>query len=157
MRTARTSVPAGISTSVLLLIGWLAVSCTTTGPAPQKPLRISVIGTNDIHGVFLPEPGRGGLATISGYVDALRAARAEDGGAVLLIDAGDMWQGTLESNLTEGATVVEAYNAMDFTAAAIGNHEFDFGPLGADATPKNEDRLAAASKRLRASVSPCTR
>ncbi len=138
MRTARTSVPAGISTSVLLLIGWLAVSCTTTGPAPQKPLRISVIGTNDIHGVFLPEPGRGGLATISGYVDAVRAARDEDGGAVLLIDAGDMWQGTLESNLTEGATVVEAYNAMDFTAAAIGNHEFDFGPLGEAAIPKSE-------------------
>ncbi len=138
MRNTRPSVPTAISRSLLILIGLLAASCTRPGPAPQEPLRISVIGTNDVHGVFLPEPGRGGLATISGYVDAVRAVRDEDGGAVLLIDAGDMWQGTLESNLAEGATVVEAYNAMNYTAAAIGNHEFDFGPLGEAATPKSD-------------------
>ena len=45
----------------------------------------------------------------------LRAARARDGGAVLLVDAGDMFQGTLESNLTEGASVVAAYNALGYT------------------------------------------
>jgi len=39
----------------------------------------------------------------------------------LLIDAGDMFQGTLESNLSEGASVVAAYNALGYTAAAIGN------------------------------------
>ena len=66
------------------------------------------------------------------------AARDEDGGAVLLIDAGDMWQGTLESNLNEGARGVEAYNAMNYTAAAIGNHEFDFGPTGEAAVPQSE-------------------
>jgi 5'-nucleotidase len=84
----------------------------------------------------LPVGERGGLALLSGYVDNVRAARARDGGAVLLIDAGDMWQGTLESNLTEGASVVAAYNALGYTAAAIGNHEFDFGPAGPAATPQ---------------------
>ena len=72
---------------------------------------------------------------MSGYVEALRRTRARDGGAVLLIDAGDMWQGTLESNLGEGAAMVEAYNAMGYTAAAVGNHEFDFGPAGPAAIP----------------------
>jgi 5'-nucleotidase len=46
-----------------------------------------------------------------------------------------MCQGTLESNLSEGASVVAAYNALGYTAAALGNHEFDFGPAGAAATP----------------------
>ena len=121
-----------------MLVLLLGVSCTASPPVAPDSILISVIGTNDVHGVFLPEAGRGGLATLSGYVNAVRAARMEDGGATLLIDAGDMWQGTLESNLTEGASVVEAYNAMQFTAAAIGNHEFDFGPPGEAATPQND-------------------
>ena len=102
-------------------------------PAPTRIL--SLVGTNDVHGGILPENGHGGLALLSGYVENLRAARKRDGGAVLLIDAGDMWQGTLESNLREGAPVVAAYNALGYAAAAIGNHEFDFGPVGPAATP----------------------
>ena len=47
---------------------------------------------------------------------------------MLLVDAGDLFQGTLESNLNEGATVVDAYNALGYAAATIGNHEFDYGP-----------------------------
>jgi len=37
-----------------------------------------------------------------------------DGGAVLLIDSGDTFQGGIESNLSEGALVVDAYNAMGY-------------------------------------------
>ena len=99
-------------------------------------ITLSIVGTNDLHGGVLPVGERGGLALLAGYVNNVRAARARDGGAVLLIDAGDMWQGTLESNLTEGAAVVAAYNTLGYTAAAIGNHEFDFGPVGPAATPQ---------------------
>ena len=91
---------------------------------------LSIVGTNDLHGAIVPREGRGGLATFAGFVENLRAARARDGGAVLVIDAGDMFQGTLESNLNEGAAIVDAYNTIGYTAAAIGNHEFDFGPVG---------------------------
>ena len=106
------------------------------------------MGTNDVHGELLPQPGRGGLTTISGYVAALRATRANDGGGVLLVDAGDMWQGTLESNLSEGASIVDAYNALGYAAAAIGNHEFDFGPAGELATPNSDaDDPRGALKR----------
>jgi 5'-nucleotidase len=100
---------------------------------------LTILGTNDVHGELLPDELSGGLTTFSGYVLAVRAARADDGGAVLLIDAGDMWQGTLESNLEEGAPVVEVYNALGYTAATIGNHEFDFGPIGELATPTGPD------------------
>ena len=66
-------------------------------------------------------------------------ARRADGGGVLLLDAGDMWQGTLESNLGEGAAVVRAYNALRYDAVTIGNHEFDFGPSGPNTVPRTPD------------------
>lgn len=117
-------------TRILLLALLLCAACgspeTRDAPAEDRVV-ISVIGTNDVHGQLLPHRGRGGLVTLSGYVDALRSARREDGGAVLLIDAGDMWQGTLESNISEGQAVLEVYEAMGYAAAAIGNHEFDYG------------------------------
>jgi len=111
---------------------------------------LSIVGTNDVHGELLPKRRKGGLTTFSGYVAALRAAREAGGGAVMLIDAGDMWQGTLESNLTEGAAVVEAYNALGYTAAAIGNHEFDFGPAGKLAVPESSTDDPQGALRQRA-------
>src|SRR5688572_15056579 len=111
----------------------IGVSAAQRGGASRVTL--SIVGTNDLHGGMLSNEGRGGLALLGGYVNNLRAARTRTGGAVLLIDAGDMWQGSLESNLSEGASVVAAYNALGYTAAAMGNHEFDFGPVGAAATP----------------------
>lgn len=47
----------------------------------------------------------------------------------MLIDSGDAFQGDAASNLSEGAVVVDAYNAMGYTAAAVGNHDFDFGSV----------------------------
>jgi 5'-nucleotidase len=88
-----------------------------------------VVGTSDLHGHIAALPWLGG------YLENLRAKRAATGGAVVLLDAGDMFQGTLESNLEEGAAVVRAYNALGYSAAAIGNHEFDFGPAGPAPSP----------------------
>lgn len=126
-------------------------ACAGQPHAPQDEITISIFGTNDVHGQLLPAGDRGGLVTISAYVDALRAARSEDNGAVLVIDAGDMWQGTLESNLVEGAAVVDAYNAIGFDAAAIGNHDFDFGPVGTKAVPENSDDDPRGALKRRAS------
>ena len=66
------------------------------------------------------------------------------------IDAGDMFQGTLESNLEEGAPVVRAYNVMGYTAAAIGNHEFDFGPTGPAPAPIKPGDDARGALKARA-------
>jgi 5'-nucleotidase len=115
----------------------------------SQPITLSVIGTNDVHGSLLAIDGNRGLTLFAGYVDNLRETRAQDGGAVLVIDAGDMWQGTLESNLSEGASVVAAFNAIGYDAAAVGNHEFDFGPAGEKATPveANDDARGALKRR----------
>jgi 5'-nucleotidase len=97
--------------------------------ASAETVTLSIVGTNDLHGrLFTDEQGRGGLVVLGGYIDNLRAARAADGGAVLVLDAGDTFQGGIESNLSEGAMVVDAYNAIGYTALAIGNHDFDYGP-----------------------------
>jgi len=98
--------------------------------AAADELTLSIVGTNDLHGrLFTDEQGRGGLPVLGGYVANLRAARAADGGGVVVLDAGDTFQGGIESNLSEGLMVVDAYNAIGYTALAIGNHDFDYGSV----------------------------
>lgn len=107
--------------------------------APSDTHVLTIIGTNDVHGHVET------LAAFSGYMRNLREERS---GAVVLVDGGDMWQGTLSSNLQEGAPVVAAYNAIGFDAATLGNHEFDYGPVGPNATPEDgEDRRGAIKAR----------
>ena len=132
-----------------ILLTILLTACSP-GPESQDVVAISIVGTNDVHGALAAESGQGGLISFSARVDALRKARESDGGTVLLIDAGDMWQGTLESNLSEGAALVQAYNELGVTAATIGNHEFDFGPDGPKAIPVDatDDPRGALKKRI---------
>lgn len=113
--------------------------------SPPAPVTLSIVGTNDVHGRVAS------VAVLAGFVDNLRRARESDGGAVLLVDGGDMWQGTLESNLGEGRAMVTAYNMIGYTAATIGNHEFDYGPVGDAATPRGpgDDRRGALKARVR--------
>ena len=131
----------GASPLLVALLFALESNCAPraqpSATAPPGLVTISIVGTNDLHGGLLEREGRGGLALLGGYLKQLRDVRARDGGAVLALDAGDMFQGTLESNLTEGASVVAAYNALGYTAAAVGNHEFDFGPVGPASTPRS--------------------
>ncbi len=60
--------------------------------------------------------------------------RAKNPDGVVLIDAGDMFQGTLESNMGEGEAVIDAYKRLGYDAVTIGNHEFDYGPVGEAST-----------------------
>ena len=150
------------------MVGWAAlvvVSVLLAGAvrAIQRPVpdvagttgrvTLSIVGTTDLHGRVFPSDGQGGVAQLGGYLRNLRAARALDGGAVLLLDAGDTFQGGIESNLSEGVLVVDAYNALGYDALAIGNHEFDYGALdtvsGDGAPPDMRGALKAAAARAR--------
>jgi 2',3'-cyclic-nucleotide 2'-phosphodiesterase / 3'-nucleotidase / 5'-nucleotidase len=93
--------------------------------------RLRVLTTNDFHGNLAPTRGSGnaavgGAAALVTYFDMERAGFG--GNPVLLLDGGDVMQGTPVSNLTRGRSTVEYYNAAGYDAAAIGNHEFDWGP-----------------------------
>ena len=153
--------PVRLVPTLAVVAALVAFNCTGR-PVAVAPLNtqapasitLSIVGTNDLHGGILQREDRGGLALLGGYVSNLRAARARDGGAVLLIDAGDMFQGTLESNLNEGASVVAAFDALGYAAAAVGNHEFDFGPVGPASTPQGpEDDPRGALKARAAQAS----
>jgi len=119
----------------------------------RVPVTLSVVGTSDLHGVLWSVDGRGGLDVFGGYLRNLRAARARDGGAVVLLDAGDTFQGGVESGLSEGALVVDAYHALGYTALAVGNHDFDFGPAdrpGARHDPRDDPRGALKARAAQA-------
>src|SRR5262245_21146365 len=99
---------AGVPAAVLA--AWTAVQAMASDP---DVITLSIVGTTDVHGrVFVDEQGRGGLPLLGGFVKNLRKAREADGGAVMLLDAGDTFQGGIESNLSEGGLAVDAYNAL---------------------------------------------
>src|SRR6185295_5735653 len=90
----------------------LVSACATTAPQPAKqPVHVVIVGTTDLHGWFdghtAATPHYGGVALLSSYLSALRA---ENQNRVLLVDSGDLFQGTLESNFFEGEPVIKAYN-----------------------------------------------
>jgi 2',3'-cyclic-nucleotide 2'-phosphodiesterase (5'-nucleotidase family) len=99
-----------------------------------KPLLfdvVDVLTTNDIHGNI--EVGKdkkrnnqeqGGLETLGGIVNDFRSVNPEH---TVVVDGGDAWQGTLISNMFNGKSVMEGMAEVNYDAAAIGNHEFDFG------------------------------
>ena len=91
---------------------------------------IVILHTNDFHGAVEPEVmaggegESGGLVNLVSLIDQLRAEHAEN---LLLLDAGDTFQGTYVSNSTGGEVVMAAMNAAGYDAWALGNHEFDWG------------------------------
>ena len=135
----------------VLVVLSLAFICACSPGQHSGTMTISVVGTADVHGALVPKNDAGGLDVFAGYIDNLRESQAANGGAVIILDAGDMWQGTLESNLTEGASVVEAYNIIGYTAAAIGNHDFDFGPDGPNSVPASDEDDPRGALKSRAS------
>jgi 5'-nucleotidase len=151
MRGAQSAGTARRITGVLAL-AFLAGACaahlprSTASPAERAQVTLSIVGTSDLHGVAFPRSGLGGLPLLAGYVNNLRAARASDGGAVLVIDSGDTFQGGIESNLSEGALVIDAYNAIGYTAEAVGNHDFDFGSVDSPGARQLRGDLRGALK-----------
>ncbi|MDB6181519.1 bifunctional metallophosphatase/5'-nucleotidase [Paracoccus fistulariae] len=72
----------------------------------------------------------GGVARVAAKVKELRDQITADGGNVLVLDAGDQYQGSLFYTTYKGKDVAEYMNAIGYDAMALGNHEFDDGPEG---------------------------
>lgn len=90
---------------------------------PASAERLILLHTNDLHG-YLEATEKGGLSRVATLVRSLRAAFP---GEVLLLDAGDLAQGTPLSGLFYGEPVARTLDLLDYDAVAIGNHEFDWG------------------------------
>lgn len=98
-------------------------------------VELIILHTNDCHGGHRPvraphtpvdaPPRLGGAAALATFVQGWRD-RAGDS-YVLLLDAGDIYQGTPEGSETKGKLSVALMNLLRYDAMAIGNHEFDHG------------------------------
>ncbi len=97
--------------------------------AGTKVLR--VVSTNDLHGTHSPRPDAQGVQRGGAIPLAAAIAKARRECAVncelLLLDGGDMFTGTPGSDWQYGRPMVEFMNTVGYTAAALGNHEFDYG------------------------------
>lgn len=85
---------------------------------------VIILSVNDFHGNLLENNHAPGLAKLAG---ALKDEQKQAPGETILLSAGDMFQGEMESNITLGAPVIAGMNALEFTAMSLGNHEFDWG------------------------------
>ena len=110
--------------------GALAEEAASESASRPTETRIRVFETSDIHG-YLLDTSSGDentfqyrLAYIAQIVNNARASGEYDD--VLLLDGGDIYQGMPASNLTNGAAMRAAFDAMDYDAVALGNHEFDW-------------------------------
>jgi 5'-nucleotidase len=99
---------------------------------------ITILHTNDTHSQIDPLPpndanaGKGGVARRATLVKRIRHENPN----TLLVDAGDVMQGTPYFNFYRGEVEYKAMSAIGYDAGTLGNHEFDNGV----------DALAAALK-----------
>ena len=102
-----------------------------TALAPEeRSYRLTVLHTNDVHSRIDPFPidgstnqGLGGVAARAEIIEKIR----RDEEHVLLLDAGDIFQGTAYFNFYKGEPEIKAMSSMKYDATTIGNHDFDAG------------------------------
>jgi 2',3'-cyclic-nucleotide 2'-phosphodiesterase/3'-nucleotidase len=89
---------------------------------------ISILHTTDLHGHILPTSDYDGTADRGGIarcVTQIRRWRQQNPNAIL-IDAGDVYQGTDVSLRNKGELMIDLFNHLKYDAWVIGNHEFDW-------------------------------
>ena len=101
---------------MLVLAGFTAAEAAE----PDESKGIVVLYTNDVHCGVDDNIGYAGVAA---YKNAYEKAGYE----VVLVDSGDAVQGATIGTLSKGEYIVEIMNELGYAAAAVGNHEFDYG------------------------------
>lgn len=95
-----------------------------------SPLKLTILHTNDTHSRLEPFPMDGGrnqgLGGVAARAELIKRIREEEE-QVLLLDAGDIFQGTPYFNLYKGEPEIRAMAEMNYDACTIGNHDFDAG------------------------------
>lgn len=117
-----------------------------------EPVNITILGTSDLHGTFVPwdystdtENLAGSLSQIATQVHKVRAQQPN----VILVDAGDTIQGNFVETFKNDKTspMILGFNALDYDVWVMGNHEFDFG-LKALATPLSQFKGTALAGNI---------
>jgi 5'-nucleotidase len=113
--------------------GGLAAAALGLGPVQafarrDSVVQLTILHTNDVHSRIDPFPmdgsrnqGLGGVARRAALVKQIRAEQPN----VLLLDAGDVFQGTPYFNLYGGELEFTIMSQMGYDASTMGNHDFD--------------------------------
>ncbi len=126
--------PLHLTTIILIIALTIVTACTPTTPSPTPTTgdtirTVTIFYTSDEHGYL--EPIQRSSDTIGGAANLLATLRQRgydpDGDKALLLSGGDMWTGPAISTWFQGASAVQVFNQMGYDAAAVGNHDFDFG------------------------------
>lgn len=126
--------------------------CLSTTAMAAEPVNITILGTSDLHGTFVPwdystdtENLAGSLSQIATQVHKVRAQQPN----VILVDAGDTIQGNFVETFKNDKTspMILGFNALDYDVWVMGNHEFDFG-LKALATPLSQFKGTALAGNI---------
>lgn len=114
----------------------LAAGALLAGPSMAEaadylsPVKLTILHTNDTHSRLEPFPMDGGrnqgLGGVAARAELIQKIRSEER-HVLLLDAGDIFQGTPYFNIYKGEPEIKAMTAMQYDACTIGNHDFDAG------------------------------
>ncbi|OBX22785.1 MULTISPECIES: bifunctional metallophosphatase/5'-nucleotidase [Bizionia] len=118
------------ASAAFVTVGGLGLSSFSI---PETTTKITILHTNDVHShidPFGPEDGRnpnkGGVARRATLIDAIRTENPN----TLLLDAGDIFQGTPYFNYYGGELEFKLMSKLKYDAATIGNHDFDNGLNG---------------------------
>ena len=114
-----------ISLILLVMLSFIVVGCKKDKEQDDdsKIEKLKVFVINDLHGALEEDNGEYGAARLSWLVEKERQVEGQE---VLLLCAGDTFQGSAVSNYSYGLNTLKIMNQMKFDAMTIGNHEFDW-------------------------------
>ena len=90
---------------------------------------VVIYHTSDVHGWYVSRRSTlpdGSSRQIGGYA-ALSALVKKEQNPYILLDSGDLYQGTPEGNFSKGMASIDLMNLLGYRAMALGNHEYDYG------------------------------
>jgi 5'-nucleotidase / UDP-sugar diphosphatase len=147
-----------VKNATILAILLVAAAVSAPVRTDAEIVRLTVIHTNDIHGGINPSdatfmnrdfpPRLGGAASMVGLLRNLRRDIEGSDGHLLLMDAGDIFQGTPVGTITKGRAVIDFMNAAGYDLFSLGNHDFDEGRENAEALVKRANFPAVAANLI---------
>lgn len=118
----------GFLPAAMMLPHWLRAA-----HAEKKAEKLVILHTNDTHSQIDPLPAnhtkfpnQGGIAARAAMIDQFR----KDNEQVLLLDAGDFFQGTPYFNRFHGVLEMKLMSQLAYDVVTLGNHDFDIGVQG---------------------------